>query len=1155
MRRRNPVSVRVKAPSRGLVTRLPTELADTLKPGDAQRTFVAASNVRFEDGVVANAPGYSSMVLESGGTQLLSLLGDVVAHYKFDLFAEKTGTEEEDGVPIDVYTYYVGQDSSPNQRDLTFNLDQFFKPVGLSAGKFGNAAVVTAHQYLKRAFAAPDLSLAAPGSFSFSGWVKVSGAAGQFRLIGLGGIKTPSGQTATGFSYTTYGSNVTQSAAFSWELRLVGSQLKFVMQNAAGTVFEHTHSTALVADQWQFFAVAVRTINEVRITVNGTTQTFTQTEPIYYDGSGAALYVGGCSSGTVPTILIDSLTFWDGPALSAAEAAQLYNSGLGLAYPFVGKCTHVAQGNVLQEDPYPLFFGTTQNLYLVNKNYNSTTSSFSASLASIYTVPANVSVDVSDKWSSCDFYNKVVFAQSGCPTQYYFGGSATADLPGLPEGWAYDGVTAFQNHLLQWRDSTLYWSDLNNANLWIPVGETVFSGRFTLASSFPQPAATGTTSDYVYLTESPDGLTVGQYVVIEEPSTDYFSVTGATNASPIVLSTGAAHSFVVGDRVNVSGVVGNTAANGNWTVSSVGSTTVTLSSAQGNGTYVSGGLVQRIPFSNYYTVSEVTPVSDTTSHLLAPCNGAATQVLPGSGSGTLLTTLLFDWEVGTKFTLGSNATVLTVSEVNTSPVPSGVLSFSVRTSAAYNTTTVEVAHDNTGLREGRDYVSISGENAPGVDVFLVEKVELISPTGQPAYTRLTVQKKNIGTNVKTSGSYLPGNYVTWTPSITVANPGSTITVNSDSSPAARTLLLKYGVKLTVETLTGRRTSGSVPAGRFLVTLDANEAGSAQIVGASDNGDIYQVVPLGDYAIIFKHRTVQAVQYVGRLSGTFFIRTELRDEGLIGRNSVVRLNDNRLVFLGNRELYDYRGGSNLTPVAQQFTRTLFADLDRARVDEVLLHHREERNEVWVLYPVKGSQRVLIWNYVEDTVSLDDYTDDFASITAVAQTRWGQDPRWVDMGLVLWKEVGNTDYWDTFTSSGEELVTLMASSDEDILMHGLGYSRDGLSYASSAETQDHDFGDPDVYKYVDTVVVQLDVRDYNPAVVKTLYIEVGTKDTADGAVTWSSPKPVYVQGSGQKPTKVNPGGAGRYVRLRFSSDTADCNWRVSGYEIHARRGGTY
>ena len=301
--------------------------------------------------------------------------------------------------------------------------------------------------------------------------------------------------------------------------------------------------------------------------------------------------------------------------------------------------------------------------------------------------------------------------------------------------------------------------------------------------------------------------------------------------------------------------------------------------------------------------------------------------------------------------------------------------------------------------------------------------------------------------------------------------------------------------------------------------------------------------------------MQAVQYVGRLSGTFFIRTELRDEGLVGRNSVVRLNDNRLVFLGNRELYDYRGGSNLTPVCQQYTRTLFAELDKARVDEVILHHREERNEVWVCYPIKGSQRVLIWNYVEDTVTLDDYSGEFGSITALAQTRWGQDPRWVDMGSLRWEEVGVADYWDTFVSSGEELVTLMASSEGDILMHGVRYDRDGEPYESSAQTQDHDFGDPDLFKYVDAVVLQLDVRDFTPDTVKTLYVEVGTKDTADGSVTWSSPKPVYVQGNGQRPTKVNPGGAGRYVRLRFSSNTAGCNWRVSGYEIHARRGGTY
>jgi hypothetical protein len=66
------------------------------------------------------------------------------------------------------------------------------------------------------------------------------------------------------------------------------------------------------------------------------------------------------------------------------------------------------------------------------------------------------------------------------------------------------------------------------------------------------------------------------------------AVTAATNASPIVL-TSTGHSLNTGDVISVSGVVGNTAANGVFTVTKVDANTFSLNGSTGNGAYVSGG--------------------------------------------------------------------------------------------------------------------------------------------------------------------------------------------------------------------------------------------------------------------------------------------------------------------------------------------------------------------------------------------------------------------------------------------------------------------------------------------------------------------------------------------------------------------------------------
>ena len=66
------------------------------------------------------------------------------------------------------------------------------------------------------------------------------------------------------------------------------------------------------------------------------------------------------------------------------------------------------------------------------------------------------------------------------------------------------------------------------------------------------------------------------------------SVTGATNAAPIVI-TSTAHGLTTGQRVTISGVLGNTAANGTFTIIRIDANTFSLNGTTGNGAYTSGG--------------------------------------------------------------------------------------------------------------------------------------------------------------------------------------------------------------------------------------------------------------------------------------------------------------------------------------------------------------------------------------------------------------------------------------------------------------------------------------------------------------------------------------------------------------------------------------
>lgn len=62
-------------------------------------------------------------------------------------------------------------------------------------------------------------------------------------------------------------------------------------------------------------------------------------------------------------------------------------------------------------------------------------------------------------------------------------------------------------------------------------------------------------------------------------------ISGATNATPIVITVAANSGLKTGDRVAISGITGNTNANGEWTLAAVTATTFQLVGSAGNGTY------------------------------------------------------------------------------------------------------------------------------------------------------------------------------------------------------------------------------------------------------------------------------------------------------------------------------------------------------------------------------------------------------------------------------------------------------------------------------------------------------------------------------------------------------------------------------------------
>lgn len=76
------------------------------------------------------------------------------------------------------------------------------------------------------------------------------------------------------------------------------------------------------------------------------------------------------------------------------------------------------------------------------------------------------------------------------------------------------------------------------------------------------------------------------------PGVSNLAITGATLANPIVVATASVHGLSTGNYVSISGVLGNTNANGTYTIVVTDPTHFSLTGSIGNATYTGGGIVE-----------------------------------------------------------------------------------------------------------------------------------------------------------------------------------------------------------------------------------------------------------------------------------------------------------------------------------------------------------------------------------------------------------------------------------------------------------------------------------------------------------------------------------------------------------------------------------
>ena len=539
------------------------------------------------------------------------------------------------------------------------------------------------------------------------------------------------------------------------------------------------------------------------------------------------------------------------------------------------------------------------------------------------------------------------------------------------------------------------------------------------------------------------------------------------------------------------------------------------------------------------------------------------QTVPATSQKDIFLNVFVPYVKGGKFSFAGSSVVLTVQKDAVAP-PGDIAQLSLPfTTPAVGSTVVATTEQTPPFPLGQ-YVSIGFNLNPGNDIFQVQAVNL-------SLNQMTLLR--IGVSGSRALGHSNGEFIVAQPFVTVKNDSTSPAVSAFSTQIKEF----YGFQGTVNDLTGVTLAGTVvPTGTQIFTEDSNGAGEDINAGSIVNGPILALDTLGDYAYILKNRSIQSIQYVGLDQGTFFIRPEVSDEGLIGRYSFVKVGLDVMYIFGNREFYRYSGGSQLVPIGRQHSVQVLAELDKTRVDEIIGYHNETDFEIWFIYPVIGlaptdsPYRVFIYNYAEDSCTIDDYDPSahpslvLHGITGLGRLDLSANPSW-DSATGTWVAPGlwpATATCQDLESDGSNTVPVASFKNNELLggpvlsQLNQGYTRDGVAMLCRYESVDFSAGDPLAFKYGDTVQMSLQVlglaQQPNPFVVQ---VQLGSKANLDDDIVWSNPVAIQVQGNGNYVTKANMKRTGRYLRVRVTSNQVGCGWRVSRLTVLGRMGGTY
>ena len=338
--------------------------------------------------------------------------------------------------------------------------------------------------------------------------------------------------------------------------------------------------------------------------------------------------------------------------------------------------------------------------------------------------------------------------------------------------------------------------------------------------------------------------------------------------------------------------------------------------------------------------------------------------------------------------------------------------------------------------------------------------------------------------------------------------------------------------------------GSIPSS-WDIADPTKQAGRSELSDVN-SGPIVDGLSLRGALYIYKESATHRMRFIG---GRFVFAFEpfLETAGLLASRCASVLGDGQRHFIVTQDDILVHNGNTAESVGEKkFKRHIFNIIDTVNYVKSFTFTNPAFSEVWFCYCETGAStpnRALIYNYRDGTFSESTINFQGASIGNIEE----EDTEIWDTGTDTWND--NTGPWSELL---RRKVVLADAANTKFYRLDSGLTRDNVNFPATLQRSTLGvIGKDRNGKWIEDFQIRKFVTRVWPRITGgPVNIRLGTQETVDSSITWSSPKSFNPLVDRYVDFEVN----GEAISIEFST-TNNVSWQLNGYKLELKSGGSF